>query len=188
MVASEMLHGRNGVDFMTALNASTVGGVNVNLLQQLCMPAPSSFLGNVGINQRTPSPPLTQNIPSTLENNQMAMIHTNTRPLCGQPMSTSRPLSVSPQPGSSRNNGEMPMTPSRSNGESRESDPSPRTLGPVNNQHGAVQSSSNWSYEEQFRQVRQASTYLLYVRLSQFQENELCATTFVEPLTHISRK
>ncbi|XP_020294233.1 protein dead ringer homolog isoform X2 [Pseudomyrmex gracilis] len=153
MVANEMLH-RNGVDFMTAFNANNVGGVN--LFQQFCMqstPVPSPLLSNVGINQRTPSPPLTQNIPSTLENNQMAIVHTNIRSLTGQPISTSRPLSVSPQPGSSRNNGEIPITPLRNNGESRDSNPSPRTLGPVNNQHGAVQSSSNWSYEEQFRQL-----------------------------------
>lgn len=73
-------------------------------------------------------------------------------------VSTSEPNESSPPrcrnngEGSSRNNGEPSQGNSRNNGEAREGE---ARAAPVNNQHP---SGANWSFEEQFRQVRQANT------------------------------
>lgn len=70
-----------------------------------------------------------------------------------------RPPGTSSQAGESpqrncRNNSESSQGSSRNNGESRECEPRPGTSS-GSNQHP---SGSNWNFEEQFRQVRQAST------------------------------
>lgn len=61
-----------------------------------------------------------------------------------------------PQGNLPRNNGEPSQgNPPRNNGEPpRDPEPS-RNVMPANNQH---QAGTNWSYEDQFKQVRQAST------------------------------
>lgn len=86
--------------------------------------------------------------PGNIVENQLMMASSSVRASVG-----SSQTSESPQR-NCRNNSESSQGSSRNNGESRECEPRPGTSS-GNNQHP---SGSNWNFEEQFRQVRQAST------------------------------
>lgn len=104
-------------------------------------------------------PPIASNMGNLSENQMIVPSSSKSQPND----SPGRHNGESSSQGNSRNNCEPPQGNSRNNGEPPR-DPEPaRNAMPANNQHP---SGTNWSYEDQFKQVRQASTWLhTYVSL-----------------------
>lgn len=146
---------RNGLE---ALHAAMSGSFNVPLLPMYMSPPPP------------PPPPMPQQQPPHPQSNHSQPIASNlgnvveNQLMMASASASVRPPAANSQTGESpqrncRNNSESSQGSSRNNGESRECES--RTSASANNQHP---SGSNWNFEEQFRQVRQAST--LQIRTS----------------------
>ncbi|KMR05033.1 protein dead ringer-like protein, partial [Lasius niger] len=146
---ADVLQSRNGLEALQAAMSSA--NFNVPLFPPIYLsPPPPPQLPQQQQQHQHPQNNNSQAVASSLGNaveNQLMMTSASVRP----PAASSQ-TGESPQRGC-RNNNNEPSQANRNNGESRECES--RASASANNQHPS--GSGNWNFEEQFRQVRQAS-------------------------------
>lgn len=159
---------RNGLE---ALHAAMSSNFSVPLFPPMYMssqppPPPPLPQQQSPHSQSNHSQPIVSNLGNVVENQLMMASASASASTSASASASVRPPVANSQTGESpqrncRNNSESSQGSSRNNGESRECESRASTS--ANNQHP---SGSNWNFEEQFRQVRQASTLQICISFS----------------------